>query len=416
VAHALALAGLGWAVIPMHTIHGEGCSCGHPDCPSPGKHPRIRWQEFERTAPEPRDLTSWWQRWPDANIGVVTGSASGVVVIDVDPRNGGDAVLAALEAEWGALPDTSTTRTGGGGTHLWFAVAPGEDLPSAVLGRGLELKADGSVVVVPPSTHASGARYAWRTARAPWELEPAPLPDWLHALAGGGTGPARQVGDGAGPARHVGGETMPRAPSERIEFAEAWARAGIALEPGDHSYLCPFHDDHRPSLHIDAKGCRWFCFGCRRGGGIGRLRHLLGEDEPVHPRARLSGRRGADEPVTLEGDVEVEVVGESRHQQELLTLTGGSRRYGGVDVEAVASLVPDPGNRYDVAAVQVRIDGLPVGYLRHQDAVTYRSVIDERSRHDRPATCLAWVRGGWDRGRGDVGAFGVSLLLPATVR
>jgi DNA primase len=50
------------------------------------------------------------------------------------------------------------------------------------------------------------------------------------------------------------------------------------LEPGDQHYRCPFHPDQEPSLHIDAEGCRWFCFGCRRGGGLSRLRELVQGD------------------------------------------------------------------------------------------------------------------------------------------
>src|SRR5690606_38133909 len=101
-----------------------------------------------------------------------------------------------------------------------------------------------------------------------------------------------------------------RTSAEQEEFASAWAETGIELLPGDRYYLCPFHDDHHPSLHIDAEGCRWYCFGCGRGGGIGALKRLLGEPAAPPPRARLQGSLG-DGPVTLEGHAEVEVVGES---------------------------------------------------------------------------------------------------------
>ena len=401
---AFAYRGLGWAVIPVHTPVVGGCSCGREDCPSPGKHPRVRWQAYAQRGPGIEEIRGWWRTWPDANLGVVTGRVSGIAVLDVDPRSGGDAALAGFEARWGPLPPTAETLTGGGGRHVWLDPA-GAGLPSAMLAPGLELKAEGGAVVAPPSVHASGRRYAWRKARAPWERAPAPVPGWLASLAGGT--------DGADGPRHPLGDTPARAGAEQEEFATAWLRAGIELRPGDRYYLCPFHEDHRPSLHIDAQGCRWFCFGCRRGGGIGALRRLLGDEAPPRARPRLVGRLAGPGSVTLPGARVVEVVGESRHQGELLALTGGVRRYGGVDLEVVADLVPEPGNRFDPDAVAVGIGGVPVGYLRHDDAVSLRPMIDEARRGEGEATCRAAIRGGWDRGRGDVGAFGVVLLLPA---
>lgn len=400
---AFAYAGLGWAVIPVHTPTAGGCSCGRTDCPSPGKHPRVRWQGYAERAPGVEEIRDWWRRWPDANLGIVTGRVSGVAVLDVNPRSGGDAALAGFEARWGPLPPTQETLTGGGGRHVWLDLA-GAGPPSAPLAPGLELKAEGGTVVAPPSAHVSGRRYAWRKGRAPWEHAPAPVPGWLASLAAGT--------DGIEGPRHPLGEPPARATVEQEEFAAAWLDAGIELRPGDRYYLCPFHEDHRPSLHIDAQGCRWFCFGCRRGGGIGVLRRLLGHEGPPRARSRLAGRLGGEEPVTLSGDHEVDVVGESRHQDELLALTGGVRRYGGVDVEAAADLVPEPDNRFDPDAVAVGIRGVAVGYLRHGDAVRLRPLIDEARRRQGAARCRAAIRGGWDRGRGDVGAFGVVLLLP----
>ena len=75
---------------------------------------------------------------------------------------------------------------------------------------------------------------------------------------------------------------------------------------------------------------------------------------------------------------------------------------------------PGPDNRYDPAAIAVEIQRLQVGYLRRTDAVAYRATVEEARIGEGRATCEAIIRGGWDRGRGDVGAFGVVLLLPET--
>ncbi len=61
----------------------------------------------------------------DFNIGVATGSASGVVVIDIDPRHGGDREFAKLKQRFGLLPRTLTCDTGGGGQHYYFRAPAG---------------------------------------------------------------------------------------------------------------------------------------------------------------------------------------------------------------------------------------------------------------------------------------------------
>jgi hypothetical protein len=114
----------------------------------------------------------------------------------------------------------------------------------------------------------------------------------------------------------------------------------------------------------------------------------------------------------MHGAQETDVVGESHHQDELLAITGGRRRYGGVDVGVVAQLVPEPGNRFDPDAIAVEIDQRPVGYVRREDAEWVKPLVEDSLDIHGLATCEAVIRGGWDRGRDEVGWFGVTLLLP----
>ncbi|MEZ5145173.1 MAG: bifunctional DNA primase/polymerase [Acidimicrobiales bacterium] len=394
---ALAAHRRGWAVIPLHGVAATRCTCGRPDCPSPGKHPRLRWERWQTECPSADRIRAWWRRWPHANIGVVTGAVSGVVVLDVDPRHGGDRALAALEDELGAVPATVETATGGAGRHLWFR-HPGGHVGSGALAPGVDLKADGGLVVIPPSTHLSGRRYAWAPGRSPDDLPLAAVPAWTVLR------PHRAPNEPTATARPP---AVVRTGTEQQTFADAWSRVGIELLPGDQMYVCPFHADHRPSLHIDADGCRWHCFGCGRGGGIVALQHLSGMPSIATPRGRLAGTATA--PCTLAGGAEVPVVGESWHQDALLELTGGQRHYGGVDLGIVAELVPDPDNRFDPAAVAVVIRGQVVGHLPRSWARRLRPLVDRARRATGAATCRARIRGGWDRGGGDVGFFGVTL-------
>ncbi len=171
---ALAYARRGWPVLPLHTPTASGCSCGRADCQSIGKHPRTLNGVKDATTDEAK-IQEWWARWPDANVAIATGAASGLAVLDVDPRNGGDKTLAALVARYGALPATLTAMTGGGGKHLVFSKPGG--LRGRTVGPGLELKGDGGYIVAAPSLHKSGQRYAWD--KAPLSADVAPLPDWL---------------------------------------------------------------------------------------------------------------------------------------------------------------------------------------------------------------------------------------------
>jgi Bifunctional DNA primase/polymerase, N-terminal len=85
---ALAACTRGWSVLPMHTAVNGRCSCRDPACPAPGKHPRIVWEAFTRVRAGTDEIERWWRRWPQANVGVVTGTVSDLVVLDIDPRHG----------------------------------------------------------------------------------------------------------------------------------------------------------------------------------------------------------------------------------------------------------------------------------------------------------------------------------------
>ena len=92
----------------------------------------------------------------------ITGAASRVAVIDVDPRNGG--TLEGLE-----LPDTPTERTPQGGAHLYFAIPEGITLRSVDLRSGVELLAEGKYCVTAPS-----AGYEWHEGKSPDDLPQPP--------------------------------------------------------------------------------------------------------------------------------------------------------------------------------------------------------------------------------------------------
>jgi hypothetical protein len=174
--HAAALDYLrrGWSVIPIGRR---------------SKRPIVMWEEYQHRHPTEAEIEAWFSRWPDANVAIVTGQVSNLVVLDIDPKHGGDDSLAALEQMHGALPVTIEAETGGGGRHLYFT-HPGVPARNKVgLAPGIDLRGDGGLIVAPPSIHPSGRPYRWRPGRGPDERPPAFMPGWLLRRALGNGAP-----------------------------------------------------------------------------------------------------------------------------------------------------------------------------------------------------------------------------------
>jgi hypothetical protein len=143
------------------------------------KRPLIPWEYLQHERPSEDDVADWFRRWPDANIGIVTGEISNLIVLDVDPKHGGDATLERLERRFGAHSATMEAVTGGGGRHLYFAHPGGLTRNRAGLAQGIDLRGDGGYIVAPPSIHPSGRSYVWTSGHAPDEITLAPLPRWI---------------------------------------------------------------------------------------------------------------------------------------------------------------------------------------------------------------------------------------------
>lgn len=155
-----AYAARAWSVVPMQPR---------------GKRPLVAWREFQQRLAREDEIAHWFARWPEANVGIVTGRISGIVV-DVDARHGGQVRLSAAELRHGLLEATPEVAAGGGGRHLYYT-HPGVTMAArvAVL-PGIDLRGDGGCVVAPPSVHPWGRRYAWVAGRGPGEVALAPLP------------------------------------------------------------------------------------------------------------------------------------------------------------------------------------------------------------------------------------------------
>jgi len=96
----------GWRIVPLYWITCGGCSCPMgKNCRTPGKHPMVtNWVAEART--DRPTIEAWWSATPLANVGIVTGAMSGLVVLDIDPRHGGDDNLIEMQQSYAALPET----------------------------------------------------------------------------------------------------------------------------------------------------------------------------------------------------------------------------------------------------------------------------------------------------------------------
>lgn len=191
---------MGWVVQPIHKFMGLDpqtgraiCSCEltgrkWPNCNAekPGKHPWRGHKQAPMDTPEQGYATffSIWQQYPHGvNIGIRTGSVSGIWALDLDIGGGKNGVidmqnwLKANSLDWDAL-QTLSAKTGGGGYHYVFSYPKGVDkistvAPHAEMGPHVDIKGDGGFILVEPSVHTSGRVYKWREPPSKEMLQPA---------------------------------------------------------------------------------------------------------------------------------------------------------------------------------------------------------------------------------------------------
>lgn len=180
---ALGYAEQGFFVIPLHTIDEAGrCTCRERGgCARPGKHPdgRLVRNGAHGASKYPRSIERWWAQRPLANIGIVCGP-SGLIVLDVDPRNGGVPSFERLRDERG-VPETLVARSGGhelGQHHIFRAPDRVADLNEVNL-DGIDVLNGMKHFVASPSLHVSGRRYSLPDPDVPI----ADAPSWLTGQA-----------------------------------------------------------------------------------------------------------------------------------------------------------------------------------------------------------------------------------------
>ncbi len=215
---ALAYHRRGWSVFPLKfkgSIEDQ-------------KRPLIdSWDPYKTTPADEKQIRAWWARWPQANIALVTGTVSGLVVLDLDGPN----AVALLHGQNVYLPKTAAVQTGKGYHALYRH--PGVSVPNraALLSDGngsqVDGRGDGGYVVAPPSVHGTGRVYQWVVH--PDEVL-AEMPPALLALV---TGPAGGTTSGPEDGKWVE-EVMAGVPEgQRNETAARLAGYWLRVTHGD---------------------------------------------------------------------------------------------------------------------------------------------------------------------------------------
>ena len=183
ITDAIQYAKAGWLVLPVYETESTisdnytlRCACNESCGRDAGKHPRVDGGSLVATQ-DTNKIAKWWRTWPNAHIGLATGVRSGVIVIDVDPKNGGFESLTALIKKHGRIPKTLTATTPSGGLHLYFSLPFGTTVygSTCTLGLGLDVIGELGYVLAPPSTG-----YSWKKWPEGKDI-PEP-PEWLLRL------------------------------------------------------------------------------------------------------------------------------------------------------------------------------------------------------------------------------------------
>lgn len=274
----------GWHVFPVWGVTDGVCDCGGLEScnggKSAGKHPLTPKGHLDSSA-DPATVRRIWEKHPNANIALAC-DRSGLVVVDIDPRNDGDATWATIEAKHRPISSPMTATTGGGGRHLFFA-EPDESWAAERL-TGIDIKHHG-YVILSPSAHKSGGRYAWEPGRGPgdviWEI------DGLPPLPAAFWEPADAPADDSGTPPLGRSEVQLKRTLEGFdpdEGRDAWLRVGAALHHetgGGDLGLAVWTDWSRRSKDFDVREIRkdWRSFDRRRRGAPVTWRSIEREAE-----------------------------------------------------------------------------------------------------------------------------------------
>jgi putative DNA primase/helicase len=193
LAAALELAGRGIPVFPCEPSTKEPIGTLVPPDRDPrgGRGYARGTGGFRKATRDPELIREWWTMRPDAMLGIPTGAASGVFVIDLDtPKQVKRGPIGELTPDgvegWrraGVEVKTYEVETGSGGRHVYFKYDPNRPVTNkegSLKGQGINGRGDGGYVVIPPSRNLAGGQY--RPANGLAMADAADAPDAVYSL------------------------------------------------------------------------------------------------------------------------------------------------------------------------------------------------------------------------------------------
>jgi hypothetical protein len=302
---ALSYAARGWPVFPLRSRTKLPFSNGDLSVDNKGKEGGCK-----VATTDPALIREWWQRWPQANIGIATGRRAGFWVLDVDdkPEEGkhGPEELASLIAQHGPLPSTAQQITGGGGRQLFFAwPATGAEIRNTtdLAGHsGLDVRGEGGYIVAPPSIHPRGTPYTWEVSSDPFDdVAIADPPTWLLEMVQARSDrqsrpiPQRGLqtwGDEVAKAARALQQLAP----ERCDDYTDWVTVGMALRELGAAGFELWDQWSQRSSKYEPGECerKWRSFTPGNGVTLGSLFHMARKDSPSALQ-RLSEPRTAQD-------------------------------------------------------------------------------------------------------------------------
>lgn len=136
------------------------------------KRPYIEWLALQEVRVEPAEVDSWWLEWPKANVGIITGSISNLLVFDLDSKD------AESYVKRRGFPTTPIARTGKG-IHIYLQYPPVLVGNQSDQKLGIDIRGEGGYVIAPPSFHVEFKKeYKW-TDWHPWNTDIALMNQWM---------------------------------------------------------------------------------------------------------------------------------------------------------------------------------------------------------------------------------------------
>jgi hypothetical protein len=122
-----------------------------------GTEPLVPGQDYQQKIASPSQIEAWWEKTPQANVGIVTGAISGLVVIECASLNVANRFISAFPQ----ARDTLVSMQGEDG-NFYFEWTDGIGSHiGTILSPGINVKGEGGYVVEPPSIHRTRRQYVW---------------------------------------------------------------------------------------------------------------------------------------------------------------------------------------------------------------------------------------------------------------